>query len=351
MLTLRDLFPHPIIQGPMAGGASTPALVAAVSNAGGLGSLACGMLSPEAMLDQAWQIRQATDKPFAMNLFVQQTPSPSAEEVQHACDLLQPVWSSLGWDQLPVPNKWCENFDEQFEALLSAAPAVASFTFGILKREQLHRLHEAGMLVIGTATHLAEARAWQELGADVVCLSGIEAGGHRGTFIGRQEDAKLSTKELLAQVAPQLHIPVIAAGNIVTGEDVTAALAAGAQAVQMGTAFLVTHESGIHPAYKEKLLASTADTTRQTRAITGRFARGLDNQFMQVMATVADQVPAYPVQNALTAAIRAAAGKSNNPEWMSMWCGQGVARAKAMSATELMRDLVKHLTLDQSLKN
>ena len=348
MLTLRELFPHPIIQGPMAGGASTPALVAAVSNAGGLGSLACGMLSPEAMQEQAWEIRQICSHPFAMNLFVQKTPSPSAQEVQAAGELLKPIWAKLGWQELPVPTKWCEDFEAQFEALLSVSPAVASFTFGILKREQLEQLHAAGIVVIGTATHLAEALAWQELGADAVCLSGIEAGGHRGTFIGLQEDIQLTTMQLLAQVTPRLQIPVIAAGNIVTGDDVVAAMSAGAAAVQMGTAFLVTHESGIHPAYKQKLLAASADTTRQTRAITGRYARGLDNQFMQVMATVADQVPAYPVQNALTASIRAAAGKSNNPEWMSMWCGQGVARARAMGANELMRDLVKYLTRHMS---
>ena len=345
MLRLQELFPHPIIQGPMAGGASTPALVAAVSNAGGLGSLACGMLSPESMLENAWEIRQACSLPFAMNLFVQKTPSPSAQEIQQACELLQPIWSQLGMSDLPVPTKWCEDFDAQFEALLNVSPAVASFTFGILNQAQIQQLHAAGIVVIGTATHLAEAQAWQELGADAVCLSGVEAGGHRGTFIGQQEAINFTTLELLAQAASVLRIPIIAAGNIVTGEDVVVALSAGAQAVQMGTAFLVTHESGIHPAYKQKLLATTSDMTRQTRAITGRYARGLDNQFMQLMATVADQVPAYPVQNALTAAIRAAAGKSNNTELMSMWCGQGIARARPMGATELMRNLVSHLTM------
>ncbi|MFZ6848904.1 NAD(P)H-dependent flavin oxidoreductase [Undibacterium sp. RuRC25W] len=344
MLTMRELFPHPIIQGPMAGGASTPALVAAVSNAGGLGSLACGMLSPDAMLEQAWEIRQACSKPFAMNLFVQKTPVPSPQEIEAASELLKPIWSQLGWEALPVPAKWCEDFDAQFEALLTVSPAVASFTFGIITREELKQLHVAGIFVIGTATHLAEAIAWQDLGADAVCLSGVEAGGHRGTFIGSQDAVSFSTMELLAQVVSQLTIPVIAAGNIVTGDDVVAALSAGAQAVQMGTAFLVTHESGIPPAYKQQLLATTADTTRQTRAITGRFARGLDNRFMQVMAHVADQVPAYPIQNALTAAIRAAAGKNNDTQWMSMWCGQGVARARAIGATELMYELVKHLS-------
>ena len=342
MLRLHELFPHPIIQGPMAGGASTPALVAAVSNAGGLGSLACGMLSPEAMLEQAWEIRQACSRPFAMNLFVQTAPAPTPEEIQAASGLLKPVWSQFGWDALPLPAKWCEDMEAQFEALLQVSPAVASFTFGIISSEQLAQLHAAGIFVIGTATHLAEALAWQNLGADAVCLSGVEAGGHRGTFIGEQEAVSFSTSELLAQVAPQLSIPVIAAGNIVTGEDISSALSAGAAAVQMGTAFLVTHESGIHPAYKQKLLAATTDTTRQTRAFTGRFARGLDNRFMQVMAEVAAQVPAYPVQNALTAAIRSAAAKNNDPQWMSMWCGQGVARARAMGTAELMRDLIPH---------
>ena len=343
MQDLLTLFPHPIIQGPMAGGASTPALVAAVSNGGGLGSLACGMLTPLAMIEQAEHIRQLSDRPFAMNLFVQATPQPGAEEIAQAGELLRPVWSQFGWDKLPLPARWCEDFEQQFDALLVAKPAVASFTFGIIDAAHLQRLHAAGIAVIGTATQVAEALAWQQLGADAVCLSGVEAGGHRGTFIGAQEAATLTAPELLRAALPVLHIPAIAAGNIMDGKDIAAALAAGAGAVQMGSAFLVTSESGIHPAYKQALLHAAANSTAQTRGITGRFARGLNNPFIETMAAVQMQVPAYPVQNALTAAIRTQAGKNNDTAWMSLWAGTGIHRARALPAVELLALLLQEL--------
>ncbi|MET3138530.1 nitronate monooxygenase [Undibacterium sp. GrIS 1.2] len=367
---LQGICPHPIIQGPMAGGASTPDLVAAVSNAGGLGSLAGGMLSPVAIIEHAELIRQRTDRPFAINLFVQDTPTPSEQEIASASELLKPIWSEFGWDKLPLPARWCEDFEAQLQALIIARPAVASFTFGILQPSHLRCLHEAGIAVIGTATNVQEALAWQSLGADAVCLSGTEAGGHRGTFIGAQEDATLTTMELLVQAKPHLRIATIVAGNIMAGADIAAALTAGADAVQMGTAFLVTHESGIHPAYKQKLLDvgksttvnmsvntsvntspnKTADATRQTRAFSGRMARGLDNRFMQIMQDAAAQVPAYPIQNALTASIRAHAGKINDTGLMSLWGGQGVHRARGMPAAELMRVLLEELHAEMNTK-
>ena len=337
---LSRLLTYPIIQGPMAGGASTAQLVAAVSNAGGLGSLAAGMLAPAAIGEQVRQIRALTARPFAINLFVQQTPTPSEAELQQAEQWLKPVWSALGWDGLPRPPRWCEDFSAQFEALIDAAPALASFTFDILSQAQVTRLQAAGIVVVGTATQPSEALAWQALGVDAVCLSGGEAGGHRGTFIGPQEDVHFSTMELLALCLPQLRVPAIVAGNIMDGHDIAAALAAGAAAVQMGTAFLVTPECGIDPAYQQRLLSATTDCTRQTRAITGRLARGLDNRFMQAMEAVAAQVPAYPVQNALTAGLRSAAAKLGDTELMSLWAGQGVARARAMPAAQLLALLV-----------
>jgi nitronate monooxygenase len=220
--------------------------------------------------------------------------------------------------------------------LLQVKPAVASFTFGILAKEQVAALHAAGILVIGTVTSVAEGLAWQDIGADAVIASGIEAGGHRGTFIGRQEDATMPAKQLWPAVAHALRIPVIAAGGIMDGADIREALALGAVAVQMGTAFLVTDESGIHPAYRARLLDQQPKTTRLTRSISGRYARGIENRFMRDMANVEAQVPAYPIQNAL---IRAEAAKNNDPEWMSLWAGTGVARARAMPAAALVRTL------------
>jgi len=340
MLSIHNLCAYPIIQAPMAGGATTAELVAAVSNAGALGSLAAPLLTPLAIIEQAEHIRRLTDKPFAINLFVQSRPQIDVAKVEAAKQLLQPVCEALGLSALPTPTRWCEDFEAQLDALITAKPAVASFTFDVLHGSQIQRLHEAGILVVGTATNLQEAIVWQAIGADAICLQGTEAGGHRGTFIGRQEDSTLSTMDLLAACQPHLQVPVIVAGGIMDGQDMAAALAAGADWVQMGTAFLSCKESGIHAAYKQRLFNATTDTTRQTRAFSGRIARGLDNRFIQMMAEVAEQVPAYPVQNALTGAIRSAAAKDEQTEFMSLWCGQGVARVRDLGAAELVQALV-----------
>lgn len=343
MSPMQTLCPHPIIQAPMAGGATTPELVAAVSNAGGLGSLAAPLLTPLAIIEQAEHIRRLTDKPFAINLFVQTRPQIDFAALEAAKLLLQPVCQELGWDSLPTPTRWCEDFEAQLDALITARPAVASFTFDVLHGSQLQRLHDAGILVVGTATNLQEAIVWQAMGADAVCLQGVEAGGHRGTFIGAQKDSTLGLFALLEACKAHIEVPLIAAGGIMDGRQIKQALQAGAQWVQMGTAFLTTKESAIHPAYKQRLLESSSDTTRQTRAFSGRIARGLDNHYMQTMAAVADKVPAYPIQNALTGAIRAAAAKAGNTGLMSMWAGQGVAAARDLTVSELMAALVAEM--------
>lgn len=342
-MQLLDFCQYPIIQAPMAGGATTPELVAAVCNAGAIGSLAAPLLSPMTIVEQVTRIRTLTDKPFMVNLFVQGTPSPSEAEVRSAAELLRPIWEPLGWDSLPLPVRWCEDFQAQLGALVEAAPAIASFTFGILAREQVERLQDAGIFVIGTATNVAEARAWEAAGADAVCAQGIEAGGHRGTFIGSQCDG-FGTMVLVPALVDAVRIPVIAAGGIMDGRGIAAALALGAQAAQLGTAFLTTDEAGIHPLYKERLLeashAPARSATTLTRAFSGRYARGLVNRFIDAMRAVEPQVPAYPVQNALTAGIRAQAGKINESELMSLWAGQGVAMVRSMPARRLVETLV-----------
>ncbi|MDB5920924.1 MAG: 2-nitropropane dioxygenase [Massilia sp.] len=342
-MDVMSLMEFPIVQGPMAGGACTPALVAGVSNAGGLGSLPGSLLSPAAIIEQVGQIRALTDRPFLLNFFVQETPTPSQAEIQAGVELLRPVWESLGWSELPIPQQWCQDFNAQFEALLALKPAAASFTFDILSASQVERLHSAGIAVIGTVTTALEALAWETVGADAVVASGVEAGGHRGTFIGAQQDATLAARALWPQVASAVNIPVIAAGGIMTGVDIGEALALGARAVQMGTAFLVTDESGIHPVYKQTLLSGASLTTRLTRSFSGRYARGLENRFMEQMKSVESQVPAYPVQNALTASIRSAAAASGDPGLMSLWAGAEVGRARAMSVAQLMQTLVAEM--------
>lgn len=342
-MDLHALFKFPIIQGPMAGGACTPELVAAVSNAGGLGSFPGSLLAPAAIREQVGRIRALTDRPFLMNLFVLETPHPGREEIAHAAELMRPIWESLGWTELPTPAQWCQDFDAQFETLLELKPAAASFTFGILSATQVERLHDAGIFVIGTVTTVEEALAWEEIGADAVVASGVESGGHRGTFIGKQEDATLEARVLWPQVARAVEIPVIAAGGIMTGIDINEALAAGAQAVQMGTAFLVCDESGIPQLYKLRLINAGDTPTRLTRAFSGRYARGLENRFMKQLEHVERELPAYPVQNALTTSIRAAAAAKGDTELMSLWAGAEVRRARAMPAAKLMQTLVAEM--------
>ena len=172
----------PIVQGPMAG-SHTPALAAAVSAAGGLGMVGAGMCSPATIAEAAAEVRRRTDQPFGINLFVQDTPTPDAATVAHALERLAPLYAELGLPPPEMPARWCEDFRAQFEALLAARPAVASFTFGILDSADVARLHAAGCYVIGTATTVAEALAWAHVGADAVCASGMEAGGHRGSFL------------------------------------------------------------------------------------------------------------------------------------------------------------------------
>lgn len=349
-MPLKDYLRHPIIQAPMAGGATTPELVAAVSNAGALGSLAAPALTPQVLLEQADRIRALTQRPFAINLFVQPIPDPAPEIVTQGAALLEPIRQAFGWETLPRPAKWCEDFIAQLDALIAARPAVASFTFGILTREQVERLHAANIFVIGTATHVAEALAWQEVGADAVCAQGIEAGGHRGTFIGRQQDG-IGTMALVPLIVDAVTIPVIAAGGIMDGRGIAAALALGAQAAQLGTAFLACEESGIHPAYKERLLQAASDPDQSrtclTRAFSGRYARGLVNRFIETMQAVEDKVPPYPIQNALTGSIRAHAGQTADTDYMSLWAGQGVGGIRRMPAAGLVQTLA--VELEQAL--
>jgi nitronate monooxygenase len=354
----------PIVQGPMTG-ADTPALAAAVSAAGGLGTLGCGMRSPAAMAEAAAEVRRRTDRPFGLNLFVQEAPSPDDATVQAALARLAPLYAEFGL-QPAVPARWCEDFHAQFEALVEARPAVASFTFGILSGAQVERLHSVGCHVIGTATTVAEALAWADVGADAVCASGMEAGGHRGTFLptGRpqaeglapahaalragapsQADfaaAMVGTLALVPQCVDALRprgVAVIAAGGIMDGRGIAAAQALGAEAVQMGTAFLACDESGIGRAYRDAMAHATATDTRTTRVFSGRPARGIVNPMLQKLHAHETEVPAYPVQNALTGALRRASAEAGRADHLSLWVGQGVAAVRPMPAASLVAAL------------
>jgi len=338
-LTRRLGLAHPVLQAPMAGGMTTPELVAAVSNAGGLGSFAAATTAPSAIRAQFAAIRAATDRPFAVNLFVLAPAEAKPSEVAFANALLAKYRLELGMEtNAAPPAKWAEDFETQFETVLDLAPPVFSSTFGAIGARKTAALKARGTYVIGTATNVAEAKLLEAQGVDAIVAQGGEAGGHRGTFVGAFEASLTGTMALVPQIVDAVAVPVIAAGGIMDGRGLAAALALGAEAAAMGTAFLACPEAGTHPAHKAALAASDDTTTRVTRAFSGRPARGLTNRYIEEMAPHAEQMPAYPVTNALTGGLRAEAAKQGRAEFMSLWAGQGAPLAGDRPAARIVTE-------------
>jgi nitronate monooxygenase len=334
---------YPIIQAPMAGGATTPDLVAAVCNSGGLGSFAAGILSPEGIRPGIAEIRRRTDRPFGVNLFVLDPPNPNPDpaHLAQAMEWLEPFRRELGLPPAAAPTRYCEPFADQVAAVLEARPPVVSFAFGLLDPSRVAEFKAAGSLVVGTATTVAEARAWASVGADAVCAQGVEAGGHRGTFLSDFDGAMIGTLALVPQVADAVKIPVIVAGGIMDGRGIAAALILGAAACQLGTAFLTCPEAGIPPVWKDLLQRTTDDGTQITRVFSGRPARALANDFIKRMRAHEDEVPPYPIQNALTMDIRQAAAQANRPEYLSLYAGQAAGLSRGLPAADLIARLVE----------
>jgi nitronate monooxygenase len=331
---------YPIFLAPMAG-ASTPELTAAVSNAGGLGAFAAAMLSSDAIHAGIARVRQLTSKPFSVNLFILDRPNPDPRLVARALELLAPIREDLGLPPGEPLAKYCEDSQAQFDAVQEERPALASFTFGILKQTQVAELQSRGILVMGTATTVAEAKAWEAVGADMVCAQGSEAGAHRGTFLDDPESSLVGTMALVPQMVDTVRVPVIATGGIMDGRGIAASLILGAAAAQLGTAFLSCPESGIPAVWRDALMTARDDQTRVSRIYTGKYARGIVNEFMRKLTPVAGEVPPYPIQNALTTPIRRAAGQANRPEYFSLWAGQAASMSRGLPAAQLFAALVK----------
>lgn len=338
-MTLRarlEALPIPILQAPMVG-ASSFEMALAVSKAGGMGHLAAGAMGPDAIEASITEMRAQTRAAFGVNLLMAPRVQPQAAEVDRALARLAPWYAELG-EALPAhPNEFAPDFQGQLAAVLRAAPPVASFTFGILTKAQVEALQAAGTHVVGTATTVAEARAWAEVGADGVCAQGFEAGGHRGHFLAEVEASLVGTMALVGLIRDAVDLPVIAAGGIMDGRGVAAALALGASAAQMGTAFLLSDQAAVSKPWRRAVETAGDEPTRLTRAFTGRFARGIENRFMRELRQVENEVPAYPVQNRLTQALRAAAVKADEPEMISLWAGQAVGLAQPGEAGELVQ--------------
>ncbi|MFJ8515489.1 NAD(P)H-dependent flavin oxidoreductase [Lysinibacillus xylanilyticus] len=306
----------PIIQAPMAG-VTTPKFVAACAQEGILGSIGAGYLDGEQTKNFIQEVKKLTKKPFAVNLFVQEEPRIDIDVLQKARMALQPFYDELRLSPVQsVTSK--EVFEEQVQAVLDENVAICSFTFGIPSADVIDRLKDNNVYVIGTATTLEEAKRVEQAGMQAVVLQGGEAGGHRGSFTEPMQ--LIDLHDLLQQVVGQISIPIIAAGGIVTKEDVSKALAIGAQAVQIGTALLVADECEISPLYKNALLESKEQQTTITRAFSGKPARGLANGFTERMKDAV--VAPYPLQNDLTTTIRKESAKQGKGDNLSMWMGE-----------------------------
>ncbi len=331
---------HPIVLAPMAG-ASTPELVAAVSNAGGLGSLGAAMMQPEAIRAAIREIRRQTQRPFAINLFTYDAPAPPAETIARMKERIAGYVSALGRDTAALPAMPpLPDMAKQMAVVLEEAPPVFSFTFGMPAREQVAALHAKGCFVIGTATTVAEAKALVALGVDAVTAQGSEAGGHRGTFAAPVEDSLIGTMALVPMIADAIDLPVIAAGGIMDGRGIAAAFMLGAAGAALGTAFLACPDnSAVSAVYRETLLGGGGAPTWVTRAYTGRHARFVKNRFVAEMAGA--DIPAYPHQIPLTAPLRAIGGETKNAEITPMLAGQAYPMIRAMPAGELVQTLVR----------
>lgn len=332
----------PVVQAPMAGGINLPKLVAGVSNAGGLGSFGFAYSSPEKIQADLQVtkalIKQVPSSRIQANFFVfQESFLPSASECESALRDLNDILSPLGISAELPKQPFIPNLDAMLEPIWIERPEVLSFHFGLPSSGVVDKAHSLGIAVGVTATSLAEALDIQKRGADFIVVQGIEAGGHRGTFQmdpHLPSDQKKTLKDLMADLEGHIHLPMIAAGGIMDGYDVHQAMQWGAVAAQMGTAFLVAHESGASSAHRRMILEHRDKKAVFTKAFSGRWAQGMQNQFIEQMQGKA--VLPFPIQNTMTGAMRRWATENDQSDYQSLWVGQAFAKSRAMSVSELM---------------
>ncbi|RII08740.1 Nitronate monooxygenase [Streptomyces sp. YIM 130001] len=340
---LTDLCPYPIVQAPMAGGASCPALAAAVSEAGGLGFLAAGYKTVDGMYEELKQLRGLTAQPFGVNLFM---PQPACADPAAVAVYADQLAGESAWYETPLGDP-DTGLDDGYEAklaiLLEHPVPVVSFTFGCPTRNVLDSFARVGTVTIVTVTTPDEARAAERAGADAVCVQGVEAGGHQATFRDNPESdgSGIGLLTLVTRVRETVSVPVVAAGGLMRGGQLAAVLAAGADAGQFGTAFLPCPESGAHALHKAALTDPLFNRTELTRAFSGRPARGLVNRFLREHGPYAP--PGYPQIHHLTSGLRKAAAKVGDAQGMALWAGQGYRLTRELPAGQLVEVIAAEL--------
>lgn len=333
---------NPVVLGPF-GGLSSVELAATVSEHGGLGSF--GLYGYDAeRIGSTWaRLRALTGKPLNLNLWLPHDGDaavvPNDAEFDAYVELLRPYFDETGLEPPARPERYLPPFEEQFGAVLEARPAVVSFVFGVPSGEVVARAHEAGIVVVGTATTVDEAIALEAAGVDAITASGQESGGHRVSFLRLAEESLIGTFSLVPQVRDAVSVPVVAAGGIADGRGVAATLVLGADAVQIGSAFLATTQSAATDAHRAALRSPDARQTVLTRAMSGRLARGIPNRVVRELEAQTGGAP-FPVQNWLTGQFRAAAATQNRGDLLSLWAGQSSPLISIDDAATLMNTLL-----------
>ncbi len=346
MITLQALVgvELPIIQAPMAG-VQGSALAVAVSNAGGLGSLPCALLGPDALRQELAAIRAQTAKPFNVNFFCHAPPRPSAEREAAWRATFAPYYEEFGVDVRTIPEGGgrAPFRAELADVLDEFRPAVVSFHFGLPSPELLARVRGWGSKVLSSATTVDEARWLEARGVDAIIAQGFEAGGHRGMFLSEDVTTQVGTLALVPQIVHAVRTPVIAAGGIADAQGVAAALALGAAGVQVGTAYLLCPEATTSAVHRAALKSEAARHTALTNVFTGRPARGIVNRVMREIGPISAAAPAFPSAAAALAPLRAKAEGRGSGDFSPLWAGQNASGCKEMPAAQLTRELAAGL--------
>lgn len=345
-MTLQELLgiELPIIQAPMAG-VQDSALAIAVSNAGGLGSLPCALLTVAAMRSELAALKAQTDKPYNVNFFCHLPPTPNDEREAAWRATLAPYYQAAGIDVATIPTGAgrVPFNDEAADALSEFKPAVVSFHFGLPSSELLARVKAWGAKIISSATTVDEARWLEAQGVDAIIAQGLEAGGHRGIFLSADITTQVGTFALLPQIVHAVKCPVIAAGGIADARGVAAALSLGAAGVQVGTAYLLCPETTTSAIHRAALQSEAARHTALTNLFTGRPARSIVNTIMREIGPMSTAAPDFPLAIAAIAPLRAQAEKQGSSDFSPLWCGQNPSGCKAIPAADLTRELAPHI--------